>query len=221
MISPEGSATPASTHSASCARSSCGTPSSRQIACSGRSREKRATKSNGSFSGIASIRATARRRSSVSSARMALAEKPLLTSERKRLCLGSSIQIRMAPAWRSSCSPVPPSVRPPPLSDEKVSGSVMTAMAILVARHHPEAFALRRMLGRLMPVDRRVGARPGEMRVRKAVGESFARRTSRWRVLPAAVLIGSPSSNRKGTCGLLGKRAPAQRTQPNAPCERL
>ena len=43
--------------------------------------------------------------------------------------------------------------------------------AILVAGDHPEALTLRRMLCRLMPIDRRVGPCPGEMRVRKAVGE--------------------------------------------------
>src|SRR5262249_11906310 len=54
---------------------------------------------------------------------------PLLTRLRTRLWRGSSDQFRNLPAWYSSCNPVPPAVRPPPLSEENVAGSSMMAMA--------------------------------------------------------------------------------------------
>ena len=87
---------------------------------------------------------------------------PELTSRRMCECRGSSIMLSTWPAMARSCSSVPPNGREPPVTDEYVSGSRSTASvsAYVATDQKPSPSGV--LLGRLVPVHRRLAPMHGE-----------------------------------------------------------
>ena len=97
-----------------------------------------------------------------------------------------------------SCNSVPPNGRSPPVTDEYVTGSLSTASVSGVGGDRPEALAVGGVVGRLVPVHRRLAAVDGEQLVRESVGEvvqvgevdAGERAGERHRIAPGRVLGG-------------------------------
>ncbi len=149
-------------------RSDSGTPSRMQIICMGSSAATSTRKSNG-WPGTDIVQQTPGPRPQVVlDARIIRGVRPELTSRRIAECRGSSIMLSTWPAIDRSCSSVPPN-GPRAAGDRRVGHRITQhRKGFGVGGHRPEALAVGGVVGRLVPVDGRLGAMHGEQLVRKA-----------------------------------------------------
>ena len=143
-----------------------------QIICIGSSAATSTRKSTATPSSIGARSARVRRRSSASSRPTVRAVSPALTSRRIRAWRGSSIMFSTTPG-DGQVLEQRPTVRARAAALRRVGrGIAQHGERLGVGRDRPEALAVRRVLGRRVPVDGGLAAVEREGRVRKAVGEA-------------------------------------------------